>query len=105
ELPQGFDKAKAVMAGAIEQDARRDIGGDEQRIHRIDTEYSNVTFRHLMLPVWVGAYQFQGKVFQVVVNARTGEVQGERPYSVVKIALLVALILLVVIALVIVGKS
>jgi hypothetical protein len=34
-------------------------------------------------------------VYQVVVNARTGEVQGERPYSAWKIAALVGVILLI----------
>jgi ribosomal protein S27E len=95
ELPAGFDKAKIVMQRTITEDAERDIGGDEQRVLRIDTAYADVTFRHLLLPVWIGAYRFQAKVYQVVVNARTGEVQGERPYSWAKIALLVAVILLV----------
>jgi ribosomal protein S27E len=94
ELPEGFEKAKAVMQEAIYEDARKDIGGDEQRVDKIDTQYADVTFRHLLLPVWIGAYRFQGKVYQVLVNARTGEVQGERPYSVWKIAMLVGLILL-----------
>ena len=81
ELPQGFDKAKGVMAGVIEQDVIHDIGGDEQRVDNIDTTTTNATFRHLLLPVWIGAYRFKSKLFQVVVNARTGEVQGERPWS------------------------
>jgi ribosomal protein S27E len=96
ELPGGFEKAKAVMHGVIEQDVRRAIGGDEQQILGIDTEYSNIAFRHLLLPVWIGAYRFQNRVFQVVVNARTGEVQGERPYSAAKIILLIACILFVI---------
>jgi ribosomal protein S27E len=95
ELPAGFERAKSVMQTAIERDAERDIGGDEQRVDQIDTAYSNTTFRHLLLPVWIGAYRFQSKVYQVVVNARTGEVQGERPYSAWKIAILVGVILLV----------
>jgi hypothetical protein len=49
--------------------------------------------------VWIGAYRFQARVFQVLVNARTGEVQGERPYSGVKIFFAVlTVILLIVIA-------
>jgi len=87
-----------VMATTIEQDVRRDIGGDEQQVESVNTMYSNVMFRHLLLPVWIGAYRFQSKVYQVAVNARTGEVQGERPYSAVKIALLVAAILAVILA-------
>lgn len=95
ELPAGFDRAKMFMQDAIERDAARDIGGDEQRVDQINTEYSNTTFRRLLLPVWIGAYKFQTKVYQVVVNARTGEVQGERPYSAWKIAALVGVILFV----------
>jgi ribosomal protein S27E len=97
ELPEGFEKAKAVMAAEIQEDVRKNIGGDEQRIESVQTVHSNVMFRHLLLPVWIGAYRFQGKVYQVVVNARTGEVQGERPYSAAKIALLVVVIIVVLI--------
>jgi ribosomal protein S27E len=104
ELPAGFEKAKQVMEGVITQDVRRDIGGDEQRVDRVLTATSNETFRHLLLPVWIGAYRFQGKVFQVVVNARTGEVQGERPYSAMKIALLVIGILILILVLWVVGQ-
>lgn len=89
DLPQGFAQAKELMAPAIEQSIRRDIGGDEQRIERVSPRYSDVTFKHLLLPVWIGAFRYRDKVFQVTVNATTGEVQGERPYSVWKIALLV----------------
>ena len=105
ELPEGFEKAKEVMAEAIEEDVTRDIGGDEQRISSVDTRHSNVMFRHLLLPVWMGAYKFQGKVYQVAVNARTGEVQGERPYSVWKIALLVAAILVAILIIVLIARS
>jgi hypothetical protein len=104
-LPEGFERAKAVMHCAIEVDVRRDIGGDEQRLHELDTRYFNTTFRHLLLPVWIGAYRFQSKVYQVIVNACTGEVQGERPYSALKIALLALFIVAVVLLLVTVFGS
>jgi hypothetical protein len=81
------------MQRTIAEDVRRDIGGDEQRIEQVETEYANAMFRHLLLPVWIGAYRFKNKVYQVAVNARTGEVQGERPYSSAKIALLVAAVM------------
>ena len=94
DLQMGFEEAKQIMADAIQQDVRRDIGGDEQMISRVQTEHRNVMFRHLLLPVWIGAYRFQQKVYQVVVNARTGEVQGERPDSIAKFVLLFAVILI-----------
>jgi hypothetical protein len=103
ELAAGFDHARELMAPDIEKDVRHNIGGAEQRVISVDTEYQNRTFRHLLLPVWIGAYRFQNKVFQVVVNARTGEVQGERPYSAGKIALLVAAILIAIVLLIVLG--
>jgi ribosomal protein S27E len=102
ELPGGFEKAKGVMQETIAQDVRRDIGGDEQRIATVETDYANVMFRHLLLPVWIGAYRWQNRVYQVAVNARTGEVQGERPYSTAKIALLVAAVLALIMLLVLI---
>jgi predicted RNA-binding Zn-ribbon protein involved in translation (DUF1610 family) len=99
ELEPAFEQAKQMMQPEILIAIRRDIGGDEQQVHRVDTRYFDVTFRHLLLPVWIGAYRFQGKVYQIMVNARTGEVQGERPYSIWKILLLVAVILVVLVVL------
>jgi len=102
-LDEGFELAKRAAAPVIESDVRRDIGGDEQRVSHISTNYTGVTFKHLLLPVYAGAYRFRERVFQVVVNGRTGEVQGERPYSFWKIFLfvlcLVALLLLVALVL------
>ena len=105
ELPDGFEHAKATMRNSISNDVRRDIGGDEQRIESLETQYANVVFRHLLLPVWIGAYRFQDKVYQVAVNARTGDVEGERPYSAVKIALAVIAILLIVALLILLGSN
>src|SRR5579872_855005 len=102
ELAEGFEGAKALIAHEIDRRVRRDIGGDEQRVISINTAYSTIFFLHLLLPVWIGAYQFQGKVFHVVVNARTGDVEGERPYSPWKIGILSAVIIAIIILILVV---
>jgi predicted RNA-binding Zn-ribbon protein involved in translation (DUF1610 family) len=86
-LPEGYEKAKGVMAASIEEAIRRDIGGDHQEISDVETTYGRTTFKHVLLPIWISSYRFGDKTFRFLVNARTGEVQGERPYSWVKIAL------------------
>jgi ribosomal protein S27E len=98
DLAQGFEAAKGIMAGTIGQAIRHDIGGDHQRIHSVRTRYRDVTFKHILLPVWISAYRYHERVFRFLVNARTGEVQGERPWSAVKITLLVLFILAVLAA-------
>lgn len=96
DLPQGFEVAKNMMEGPIRSCIRRHIGGDHQRIHIVKTQYNSVSFKHILLPAWICAYRFQEKVYRFLVNARTGEVQGERPWSWVKIAFVVLLGLAVV---------
>jgi predicted RNA-binding Zn-ribbon protein involved in translation (DUF1610 family) len=86
-LEAGFEQAKEQMVGQIRSDVKRDIGGDEQRVSSVSTSYSNITFRHILLPVWVTAYRFKNRQYSVMVNARSGEVSGDRPFSPVKISL------------------
>ena len=89
DLPEGFEKAKQLVQSEIDRDIRRDIGGDEQRITSRNTRYDDVRFKHILLPVWISSYRYADKVYRFVVNGRTGEVQGERPWSAWKIALAV----------------
>ncbi len=86
-LKDGHVIARGVMEGVIAQDIRRDIGGDVQRISSVNTGWSEETFKHILLPLWLAAYKFRGKSFRLIVNGQTGEVQGERPWSWVKITL------------------
>ncbi|SOC20092.1 hypothetical protein SAMN05877809_11154 [Rhodobacter sp. JA431] len=86
ELAQGHAEGRAEMAKVIASDVRRDIGGDEQRIHSIDTAFSEETFKHILLPIWTAAYKYRNKSYRFVVNAQTGEVRGDRPWSAWKIA-------------------
>lgn len=88
-LKEGFDRAKEIMDGTIRSSICADIGGDHQRIHAVKTRYDNITFKHILLPVWISAYRYRNKVYRFVINGRTGEVQGERPWSKIKIALFV----------------
>lgn len=96
DLRQGFDVARGIMDGYIRQSVTRDIGGDHQRIDSLDTRYDNVTFKHTLLPVWISAYRFRERTFRFLVNARSGEVQGERPYSPWKIILLILFVVAVI---------
>lgn len=104
-LKDGFEKARGIMDGHIRQLCIRDIGGDQQRVSTVQTQHVGVTFKHLLLPVWMAAYRYHDKSYRILVNARTGEVVGSRPYSVTKIVALVALIVALVLAVVLFFSS
>ncbi len=89
DLDDGFEHACKTMDADIRRLVRRDIGGDKQRIHSVRTQHDNVTFKHILLPVWISTYRYNNKPYRFLINGRTGEVQGERPWSRAKILLLV----------------
>jgi hypothetical protein len=94
-LADGQVIAREVMDQVIREDARNDIGGDEQRVEQVETDYAAETFKHVLLPVWMAAYKYRGKTYRFVVNGQTGRVQGERPWSAWKITFAVILGLIV----------
>ncbi len=95
-VKEGLVEAKQKMDVHVRNATRRDIGGDHQRISYLNTTHYNITFKHILLPIWISAYRYKGKVYRFVINGRTGSIQGERPYSSIKIMLFTLLILLLI---------
>lgn len=88
-LEMGLVKAKEEIRSQLNRTVCNDIGGDTQTVSSINTQHNDVTFKHIMLPVWISAYRYRNKQYRVMVNAQTGKVSGDRPYSKVKIAIAV----------------
>jgi predicted RNA-binding Zn-ribbon protein involved in translation (DUF1610 family) len=89
DVRSGWARARERMADVIRGDIHRDIGGDRQQISSMHTDHSAITFKHVLLPLWICSYRYKAKAYRFLVNARTGEVQGERPWSWIKITLAV----------------
>lgn len=100
QLSDAFAKTEKKTTPQIEESIRYDIGGDEQEIDTIDNRYDEIVFKHILLPVYINTFRWNNKVYQFLVNARTGEVQGERPWSIGKILLAVLIALAVIAAIV-----
>lgn len=105
DLKAGFAKGKELIDAKVQSLVRQDIGGDQQRISSLNTQYSHLTFKHILLPMWVSAYLFSGKTYRFVVNGQTGEVEGESPKSGWKIFFLVMGILLLLFLFLVFGSS
>ena len=99
-LREAFPLARARIDAAVQDLVRRDIGGDRQRVHRVDTRYSDVRFKHVLLPVWMSAYRFRDRTYRFLVNGQTGEVAGESPVSWQKTTLLVIGVVLLILFLI-----
>ncbi len=89
------DLTSAAQISRDEMDAQvramcaRDVPGDTQRNLNVDATYSDLTFKHVLVPVWLVSYVYGRKSYQVLVNGQTGLIAGDRPYSFWKIFFLV----------------
>jgi DNA-directed RNA polymerase subunit RPC12/RpoP len=85
--------------------ACRDIGGDTQRVSSLDMKLTDETFKHILLPVYISAYLFNGKRYNFFVNGQTGAVSGQRPYSFWKIFLFILAILIVLTTIILISEN
>lgn len=83
--------AKTEMANDLSSEIKRNLPGDTYDSYSQSLGYSHETFKHILLPVYMSAYEYNSKVFNVLINGQTGEVQGSAPVSPVKVAGLVFL--------------
>ena len=69
---------------------------DTHRDLSVNADFSQQTFKHVLVPVWLLAYTYGSQSYQVVVNGYTGSIAGRYPKSWAKITLLVLAILAVI---------
>ena len=93
-LDNGFELAKVKMNRVIRQTIRQDIGGDQQQITSLKTDYNETSYKNVLFPVWTAQFKWKNKTYNYAINAQTGKVSGERPYSWLKITLVVGIVLI-----------
>ncbi len=103
-LKQGHLSAKAEAEAIARRWCRQDIGGDTQRVSSMNMQLSEETFKHILLPIYISAYRYNGKEYNFFVNGENGEISGTRPYSAWKIFFAVLAGLLVVALIVLLSK-
>lgn len=89
DFTEGVETAKKQMEEAIEEDIHKDIGGDKQRILQKRIFYTDLMFKLILLPLWIGVFNIDGKTYQFIINGRTGEVHGDYPLDKMKVTLVV----------------
>lgn len=103
-LKEGHLSAKGEAKKIAERWCRQDIGGDTQRVTHMNMQLSEETFKHILLPVYVSAYRYNGKEYNFFVNGENGQISGTRPYSFWKIFFTVIFALMVIAILVYFAK-
>ncbi len=86
---QAMSSIKQKLHRGISKKIMREHRADKVRNLKISTNYSNITYKYLLLPVWISNFKYKDKVYQFMVNGQTGKVAGKTPLSIPKIILAV----------------
>lgn len=78
---------------------RSQYNADHVRNIRMNTTFSDITYKYLMLPIWISSFRFNGKIYQFMVNGQSGKVGGESPVSALRVLLAILLGLVIIVIL------
>lgn len=96
-LSQAWDTGKKYindrLASAVSSKVKSEHNADHVRDVRLSTLYTAITYKYLMLPVWLSSFAYKGKTYRFMVNGQTGKVGGKTPISGWKVALTVLIVL------------
>lgn len=92
-LKEAWEKAKNFimnrLKGLIESKIKDEHHADSTKDLKMTTTYQNITYKYLMLPIWISSFTYKDKVYQFMVNGQTGKVGGHSPISALRVAVAV----------------
>jgi hypothetical protein len=94
DLVAAAERSRQAMNNELRRLCAQQVPGDTQRNLTVDAAFHDQTFKHILAPIWLMTYVYGATSYQVIVNGVTGTIAGSRPYSWIKVTLLVIAVLL-----------
>lgn len=66
------------------------------RLLDCNTTFTNEALNLCSIPIWIFAYFYNGQTFRAIINGQTGEINGKKPTSPVKVVIALAIIAAVI---------
>ncbi len=95
DLVAAAQHSRDLMNARLRAMCAAQVPGDTHRNLQVQAAFSGQTFKHMLAPVWLMTYVYGTRSYQVVVNGVTGKMAGSRPWSWIKIALAILVLLVV----------
>ena len=93
ELKDGWKVAQGIIEKHLEAQILAQYDYDVVDYLHIHPKYDDITYKYVILPVWLCRYLYNRKSFRFVVNGETGKVSGKFPISPVKVGIIAFFIL------------
>lgn len=91
DIKTSWSQAKSIIDSVLRKNITDKYNCDVVKYLNVSTKHSSVTYKYVLLPVYIFNYNFKGKSYNVYVNGNTGKVAGSKPLSAIKIIIAVIL--------------
>lgn len=81
DIHVSFKEAKKIMDDKIRSEIISSYHADVVDFLNVNTYHSNVKFKYMLMPVWVGRYDYMKKNYNFYVNGNSGKTIGKVPRS------------------------
>jgi hypothetical protein len=89
DLIAAAQRSRERMDAELHNMCAGQVPGDTYRNLRVSPRYSNQTFKHILVPIWLLTFNYRADNYQAVVNGYTARIAGKYPKSWAKILLLI----------------
>lgn len=70
---------------------RVEVAREKRNLRTGATNWSGMTYKLLLLPLWIGTYHYKGETYRILVNGQTGKISGEKPVDRLKVWMALAI--------------
>jgi len=92
-LTDAWETGKKTIREDAKKACYQRIHTNQVRNFSMSADFFDESWRYVLLPVYLAAYRYEDKVFQVMINGQTGVVAGAKPVAWWKVWLAIAAIL------------
>ncbi len=79
DLETAWERARKLMRARTKEACQEQASARAMRNFSMNLEFSEESWRYILLPLYLATYRYGDKLFQVMVNGQTGVIAGQRP--------------------------
>ena len=95
-LDAAWESARAAMREAAGEAGRKQAleptHAARLRNYAVTVDFADETWRYILLPFHLAAYQHRGRSYQIVINGQSGSIAGQRPPDWTRVGLVAVLL-------------
>lgn len=89
KLNEGWEKSKPLISNRIRSSILSHYIYDVVSYLDVNTTYNDITYKYVLIPIWIGLYSYNNKQYRFITNGETGKIIGKYPISALKVVLTV----------------